>query len=613
MQSTVCSCSPTIMHIRLQLSSSCNVDSLNDNSGIKGTLCLLGEAGSDGFETSSGGGDSGEDMTSAPSQSGVDSMTNFPSLQATSIGSSVTAYPTGSSSVTSSTSSTNAATDITTSDPFRPPSGGTPPTTLPPVSSPVSLPPVAANPATPWPTYVPTTPWPTNGDSFLPGDSTSEGVATVEQAPPADADVSRITTDDEYEGTYYPTPSLTYYPTVDGTYAPTTFEGVGANRNYDADESSSGGSSQHTTSLLERYYGMVDHPAPSSSLSSNTNSHHRRLFEVINMDEVEMKAAKSKARQLSGLQPIQPHQLNAWASIPPNDAFFNQFPEWKENQEELYRLRKLDESHHQSREDEVYERLLQEASVPTQLLSAQFLEIDTTPNMNIINQDDQYLNLTFPYNNDDMVLSFTSISATLDPAMSLEEQLDIVPGGVILVLVGQVEESGEIMRNRLMWTYSMGCGVSVKTVEVGDEFGWAEFDDLEKARLDFCPASAATPAPAPLTSSKPTKRPSSDLSMDYTDIINEMNLSGKSRKSSSKSSKSSGKSSKSTSKSRRRRTQQANMAEEDFGRILPPRRERKQRSIMPDEEKKPATTEEKADFGIGRQMKLLRKRRNLAV
>ena len=95
--------------------------------------------------------------------------------------------------------------------------------------------------------------------------------------------------------------------------------------------------------------------------------------------------------------------------------------------------------------------------------------------MNIINQDDQYLNLTFPYNNDDMVLSFTSISATLDPAMSLEEQLDIVPGGVILVLVGQVEESGEIMRNRLMWTYSMGCGVSVKTVEVGDEFGWAEF------------------------------------------------------------------------------------------------------------------------------------------
>ena len=138
-------------------------------------------------------------------------------------------------------------------------------------------------------------------------------------------------------------------------------------------------------------------------------------------------------------------------------------------------------------------------------------------------------------------------------------------------------------------------------------------DDLEKARLDFCPASSATPAPAPLTSSKPTKRPSSDLSMDYTDIINEMNLSGKSKKSSSKSSKSSGKSSKSTSKSRRRRTQQANMAEEDFGRILPPRRERKQRSIMPDEEKKPATTEEKADFGIGRQMKLLRKRRNLAV
>ena len=91
---------------------------------------------------------------------------------------------------------------------------------------------------------------------------------------------------------------------------------------------------------------------------------------------------------------------------------------------------------------------------PSQLLSAQFLEMDTSENMNIINQDDQYLsNSDIPLPE---MLSFTSISSTLDPTLTLEEQIDIVPGGVILILVGMTE-GGEIMRNRIMWTYSMSC------------------------------------------------------------------------------------------------------------------------------------------------------------
>ena len=115
--------------------------------------------------------------------------------------------------------------------------------------------------------------------------------------------------------------------------------------------------------------------------------------------------------------------------------------------------------------------------IPTQLLSAQFLEMDTSPNMNIINQDDQYLNVTFPPNNNH-TLSFTSISATLDPSSTLEDQLEFVPGGVILILVASTE-SGEIVRNRVMWTYTMECSdgmeEDVLVVEVGDEFAWAMF------------------------------------------------------------------------------------------------------------------------------------------
>ena len=52
--------------------------------------------------------------------------------------------------------------------------------------------------------------------------------------------------------------------------------------------------------------------------------------------------------------------------------------------------------------------------------------------------------------------------------------MEYVPGGVILILVGQTE-LGEIVRNRVMWTYTMGCDVEDVTVEVGDVFGWTMF------------------------------------------------------------------------------------------------------------------------------------------
>ncbi|EJK61083.1 hypothetical protein THAOC_18480, partial [Thalassiosira oceanica] len=120
---------------------------------------------------------------------------------------------------------------------------------------------------------------------------------------------------------------------------------------------------------------------------------------------------------------------------------------------------------------------------PSQLVSAQFLEIDTSMDMNIINQDDQYINVTFPPNPDggpvtDFTLSYTSVSATLDPALPLEDQADLLPGGVILILFARTS-GGEVLRNRVFWTYTMGCQLDDVTIQRGDEFGWTLF---EKAR-----------------------------------------------------------------------------------------------------------------------------------
>jgi hypothetical protein len=104
------------------------------------------------------------------------------------------------------------------------------------------------------------------------------------------------------------------------------------------------------------------------------------------------------------------------------------------------------------------------------IVSVQFLEMDTSPDMNIINQDDTYLVI----DSDVSSLSYTSVSASLDPSTSLNDQLDKVPGGVILILIGATS-SGEIVRNRVMWTYTMGCGTEEVTVEPGDSLGWTIF------------------------------------------------------------------------------------------------------------------------------------------
>ena len=165
-------------------------------------------------------------------------------------------------------------------------------------------------------------------------------------------------------------------------------------------------------------------------------------------------------------------EISQWSSVPSNDEFFQKYPELKSHQEDK----------------STTTRRLQ--LIPSRLISAQFLEFDTSQDMNIINQDDQYLDVTLPLTRrlaksskqqyksselSDKTLSYTSISSTLDTSLPLEDQLDKVPGGVILILIGTTED-GEVLRNRLLWTYTTSCGEDgYVTVENGDQFGWSVF------------------------------------------------------------------------------------------------------------------------------------------
>jgi hypothetical protein len=337
-----------------------------------------------------------------------------------------------------SETSTAGSTSVT-QDPFLPPAGAMP---IPPPEDAV-------------PTYNPTTPFPTYG-TYSPTYST--------YAPTAGAVGTKKKDVIEPVKAASPSFSTTYYPTVDDTYAPTE------KRGHDVASLIQRVKKMNTPSTAYTYAPSTPFPtfdtySPTQfdvSTNRELEEPKRRLLEVINLDQV--------MQNPSALSSI----VEAWRSIPPNDEFFSRFPEWRERQEDIYRL-KHDETAPELSHSNQQSRMLQASiAVPTQLISAQFLEIDTSPDMTIINQDDSYLNLTDFHEG---TLSYTSISATLDPSVSLEDQLDSVPGGAILVLIGQ-DESGELVRNRLMWTYTMKCGMEVETVRNGNEFGWALFVSL---------------------------------------------------------------------------------------------------------------------------------------
>ena len=546
--SFLCSCSPTTFQLRLDFSKDCSYDTIKTNAGIRGTLCLLGEAG-----------DVPPPPPPPPPPAPSSSQTIPPVMGSETITSDApsTYYPTFAPTSGDLGEITNAD-DATGSDPFMPPTDNTDTGEG-----------VAAT--TPLPTYSPTVSdvaEPTRGRGKAAKNSNHDATVTGTNNKNNKVDstslkwifsdtMSSSSVESTAIPTYQPTSAegRTPYPTDDSTYSP-TFE----------DTSRSSISSTYAPTTSSHETNLEKHSFPSEAVR------HRQLLQ-----------------EKTSL-------IGQWKSIPPNDEFFRKFPEWRARQEEIYQLKRSNVGeaaaiafHEQSprklkvKEEETptsyptYLATVADTSategeaasaddddddtnansnndsptttptyitteattggssmismIPNQLLSAQFLEMDTSPNMNIINQDDQYLDFASSSGSvngpsssgiTSFTLSYTSISAYLDPNIPLDKQLEFVPGGVILILIGQTEE-GEIVRNRVMWTYTMGCNTEDITVEVGDIFGWTMFDNLDPAIPEFCPASSGAGG----GSSIPTYMPTSDA----------VSASSKANKPSSKSSK----------------------------------------------------------------------------
>lgn len=124
--------------------------------------------------------------------------------------------------------------------------------------------------------------------------------------------------------------------------------------------------------------------------------------------------------------------------------------------------------------------------VPVEIIGVQFLEFDSSGQLIVINQDDSYSNVSF---GDGVTFQYTSITGRLDPAGYIDEQMDLVPGGASLIILGKNAE-GEILRNRLIWEYNYGdCNPEI--INAGDEFGWVTLDVVEGPYSEFCPGSGS--------------------------------------------------------------------------------------------------------------------------
>ena len=120
--------------------------------------------------------------------------------------------------------------------------------------------------------------------------------------------------------------------------------------------------------------------------------------------------------------------------------------------------------------------------VPTTITSISFFEADTTSSFNIINQELTFVNSEGGNLTDGDVLNFTSISSKLDPSIPIHEQIDLVPGGVMLVLFG-INSVGVTVQNTVAWGYKTNCDGEIL---LSGGSGWITFEDIQPPMSQFC-------------------------------------------------------------------------------------------------------------------------------
>jgi hypothetical protein len=100
------------------------------------------------------------------------------------------------------------------------------------------------------------------------------------------------------------------------------------------------------------------------------------------------------------------------------------------------------------------------------VFDVQFLEVDTSGDLSVINQVDRF-NVSL---SDGDTITFDSVAAKLNPNVPLADQLNYVPGGVLLALRARSDGSTAIVTNRPTWTYTNSC--ESLPLSVGDAIDW---------------------------------------------------------------------------------------------------------------------------------------------
>ncbi len=119
------------------------------------------------------------------------------------------------------------------------------------------------------------------------------------------------------------------------------------------------------------------------------------------------------------------------------------------------------------------------------ITSISFLEANTTESFNILNEEVTYFDMEGGELTNEDVLNDTSILSKLDPARLINDQLELVPGGVMLVLFC-INYNNVVVQSTVAWGYMTYC--YGKILILGDDIGagWIAIKVLHLPRSEFC-------------------------------------------------------------------------------------------------------------------------------
>lgn len=142
-------------------------------------------------------------------------------------------------------------------------------------------------------------------------------------------------------------------------------------------------------------------------------------------------------------------------------------------------------------------------TTPTIITSVTFLEFDSDIE-EIINQDSTYFETVL---GDGNIISYPSISSQMDTTQPLSNQLELLPGAVMLVLFG-VNKDNTVVQNTVAWGYNLTeCSGEPLTTE--DAIGWTSLEAYIPPKAAFCPAVTDMPTVSPSGGIPTTASPNS--------------------------------------------------------------------------------------------------------